>query len=75
MTLDVSTTQTSPVETHHPFEKIPVRVFNQAQEASAAIARQIADLVQQRAAEGKTAVLGLATGSTPVGEEWSSYRV
>jgi hypothetical protein len=36
-------------------------------DASRAVAREIADLVQQRAAAGKQTVLGLATGSTPVG--------
>ena len=49
------------------FEKIPVQVFNQAKDASAYIAAEIADLIRTRAAEGKQAVLGLATGSTPVG--------
>ena len=36
-----------------------------AAEASVAIAREIAALIRQRAAEGKNAVLGLSTGSTP----------
>ncbi len=50
-----------------PFEKIPVHVFNQATEASCAIAQRIADKIKERAAENATCVLGLATGSTPVG--------
>ncbi|MEL7499194.1 MAG: glucosamine-6-phosphate deaminase [Planctomycetota bacterium] len=49
------------------FEQIPVQVFNQAVDASAHIARQIAELIQERASEERHAVLGLATGSTPVG--------
>lgn len=49
------------------FEKIPVQVFSQAQEASKAIAHRIADQIRQRAVAGENCVLGLATGSTPVG--------
>jgi glucosamine-6-phosphate deaminase len=48
-------------------ERLPVTVYDQPADASRAVAREIADLVQQRAAAGKTTVLGLATGSTPVG--------
>jgi glucosamine-6-phosphate deaminase len=48
-------------------ERLPVTVFDQPADASRAVAREIADLVQQRAAAGKQTVLGLATGSTPVG--------
>lgn len=46
-------------------EKIPTRVFTSAAEASLMLAREIADLIRQRVAEGRCAVLGLATGSTP----------
>jgi glucosamine-6-phosphate deaminase len=48
-------------------ERLPVTVYDQPADASRAVAREIADLVQQRAAAGKKTVLGLATGSTPVG--------
>jgi glucosamine-6-phosphate deaminase len=48
-------------------EKIPVRVFAEAHEASVAVAREMAQLIQSRAAAGQSCVLGLATGSTPVG--------
>ena len=47
-------------------ERIPTRVFPSAEEVSVAVARDIAGLIRQRASEGRTAVLGLATGSTPV---------
>lgn len=47
-------------------EHIPVSVFQQPHQASAHIARQIADLIQLKAELGQSAVLGLATGSTPV---------
>ncbi|MCC7146820.1 MAG: glucosamine-6-phosphate deaminase [Phycisphaeraceae bacterium] len=61
-----STTQTvDPSLTQR--EKIPTLVYAQAREASLAVAKEIAHLMRQRAAEGKKCVLGLATGSTPVG--------
>ena len=47
-------------------EKTPARVFDRSEEASAAVAQEIAQLVRDRAKQGKTCVLGLATGSTPV---------
>ena len=48
-------------------EKIPCRVYRHAGEASKAVAAEIAALIRERAAEGRNCVLGLATGSTPVG--------
>ncbi|MFM9025037.1 MAG: glucosamine-6-phosphate deaminase [Planctomycetaceae bacterium] len=48
-------------------ERVPVTVYDQPGEASRAVAREIADLVVTRAKAGKKTVLGLATGSTPVG--------
>ncbi len=50
-----------------PSEKIPVQVFAEAHDASVAVARQIAELIREKAKAGQRAVLGLATGSTPVG--------
>jgi glucosamine-6-phosphate deaminase len=49
------------------FEKISCRVFRNAGEASRAVAAEIAALVRTRASENRRCVLGLATGSTPVG--------
>jgi glucosamine-6-phosphate deaminase len=46
-------------------ERIPVRVFESSARASAAVAAEIATLIRERAAAGRRAVLGLATGSTP----------
>jgi len=51
----------------HTVERIPVTVYDQPGDASKAVAREIADLIVSRAAAGKKTVLGLATGSTPVG--------
>ena len=47
------------------FEKIPIVIHHNNKQASKTVAREIADLIQQRAKEGKQCVLGLATGSTP----------
>jgi glucosamine-6-phosphate deaminase len=49
------------------FELIPVRVFGQAEAACVALADEISTLIEAKAAAGQRAVLGLATGSTPVG--------
>ena len=49
------------------FEHVPLAVFPSSKAASQAVARDIAALIRTRAAEKRTAVLGLATGSTPLG--------
>ena len=48
------------------FERIPTEVFSDAVAACKILARQVADLIGQRKAQNRHAVLGLATGSTPV---------
>jgi glucosamine-6-phosphate deaminase len=48
------------------FEKIKTVIYPAAQDACAALAREVRDLIQQRQATGRDVVLGLATGSTPV---------
>lgn len=48
-------------------EKIPVAVHPTSGAASRAVAAEIAVLIRERAKQGKNAVLGLATGSTPQG--------
>src|SRR5687768_8388733 len=48
-------------------ERIPTRVFPEPHEANAAVAGEIAALIRHKAETGKRCVLGLATGSTPVG--------
>src|SRR5699024_8751459 len=47
------------------YEQIPVTIFNHSSEASKSVAQEIATLIRQRTEQGKQAVLGLATGSTP----------
>ncbi|SDD72302.1 glucosamine-6-phosphate deaminase [Mucilaginibacter pineti] len=48
------------------FEKLPVIVYPDMLSASKNVAKRIADIIKQKAAEGKQAILGLATGATPV---------
>ncbi|HEY1792561.1 MAG TPA: glucosamine-6-phosphate deaminase [Opitutaceae bacterium] len=48
------------------FEHVPVLVHPDSAAASRALAAEIADLIRARASEGRPAVLGLATGSTPL---------
>jgi glucosamine-6-phosphate deaminase len=54
------------------FEKIPVRVWENAREGSIHIAKSIALAIRQKQQDGEQIVLGLATGSTPIRvyEEW-----
>ena len=47
------------------YEKIPTRVFESSAQVSREVAAEIAELIRSRAADGKMAVLGLATGSSP----------
>jgi glucosamine-6-phosphate deaminase len=49
------------------FEEIPVRILEDHEAIARRVAGRIAEIVRQRAAAGERAVLGLATGSTPVG--------
>lgn len=48
------------------FERVHVDVHNSSSVAAVKVAEKIAALIQARAGEGRYAVLGLATGSTPV---------
>ncbi|MEP7232035.1 MAG: glucosamine-6-phosphate deaminase [Ginsengibacter sp.] len=46
-------------------EKIPVEIFATPKEGSRYVAKIIADLIKEKNSQGKKAVIGLATGSTP----------
>lgn len=48
-------------------EKIPVGIFTSASEACREVANEIGALIRKKDKAGETTVLGLATGSTPVG--------
>src|SRR5262245_36760094 len=47
--------------------EIPCYVFDSHQQLSREVAHTIADVIRERQALGQKAVLGLPTGSTPVG--------
>ena len=49
------------------FEKLPVTVYPDQNIASKRVARRIADLIIRKQKNGEKAVLGLATGVTPIG--------
>ncbi|MBL8981897.1 MAG: glucosamine-6-phosphate deaminase [Gemmatimonadetes bacterium] len=48
-------------------ERIPVRILDAHEDIAREVAQRIAAVMRARAAEGKPCVLGLATGSTPIG--------
>ena len=48
------------------FEKVPVTVYPTQGEASIQVAQRIAKIITDKQAKGEKAVLGLATGATPV---------
>ncbi|MCS3738053.1 glucosamine-6-phosphate deaminase, partial [Mucilaginibacter dorajii] len=48
------------------YEKLPVSVYGNQQEASLAVAGRIAVLIRDKQNKGEQAVLGLATGVTPI---------
>lgn len=48
------------------FEKIPVTVYSSETEATKTVANRIAQLIKDKQAKGEKAVLGLATGVTPI---------
>ncbi|MBG8553925.1 glucosamine-6-phosphate deaminase [Hymenobacter guriensis] len=49
------------------FEKLPVTIFEAAGEGAVRVAREIAELIRGKQLQGERAVLGLATGSSPIG--------
>ena len=48
-------------------EHVPLAIYARSSDASRAVAHEIAALIRARQKEGRNVVLGLATGSTPVG--------
>ncbi len=48
------------------FEKLPVTVYPDKLTASKTVAKRIAEVIRKKAAKGENAVLGLATGVTPI---------
>src|SRR5882762_3747255 len=58
---------TPPPRTHEGPERIPIFVADTYDEIARRIAERIAQIVRDRRRAGARAVLGLATGSTPIG--------
>ena len=48
------------------FEKIPVKIYQNAETGSAFVAAEIAKLIREKAAANQPCVLGMATGGTPI---------
>ncbi|SFT02112.1 glucosamine-6-phosphate deaminase [Sphingobacterium wenxiniae] len=48
------------------FERVPVKVYPSQDVASLDVANRIATIIKEKQVKGETAVLGLATGATPV---------
>ncbi|MET3112525.1 glucosamine-6-phosphate deaminase [Pedobacter sp. CG_S7] len=48
------------------FEKVPVRIYIDQYVASTAVAKKIAGLIKKKQLNGENAILGLATGATPI---------
>ena len=48
-------------------ERIPVRILDEHEDIARDVAQRIAAVMRERAATGRPCVLGLATGSTPIG--------
>ena len=48
------------------FEKLPVSVFDNMEQASIAVAQRISNIIREKQRKGELAVLGLATGATPI---------
>jgi glucosamine-6-phosphate deaminase len=47
------------------YERIPTIIYSNSEDASRAVAQEIAVIIRKKALDGQPAVLGLATGSTP----------
>jgi glucosamine-6-phosphate deaminase len=54
-----------PLETSR-WERLPLAIYSQPRIAARQVADEIAQLIREREHEGRFAVLGLATGSTPI---------
>ncbi len=48
------------------FEKVPTQIFPNSAAAAAALAKEVRGIIEAKNKAGKPAVLGMATGSTPV---------
>lgn len=60
------TEQTVNPDLINSFERIPLRIFKNAEEGSKFVAKHIAELITTKEKNGEKCVLGLATGSSPI---------
>ena len=51
----------------HRLERVAVRIFDETDKLAADVARRIVELIQRNQESGRPTVLGLPTGSTPIG--------
>ncbi|MEQ1747808.1 MAG: glucosamine-6-phosphate deaminase [Prosthecobacter sp.] len=66
MTPYTSSTGNEPDPLTAAYEKVPTHLFIDSLSAARALAAEVRELITSRAKEGRNAVLGLATGSTPL---------
>src|SRR5690625_4669027 len=57
------------------YEKIPTIIYETSDEASNAVAHEIATLIKERSAKNRNSVLGLATGSSAVAVYYELVRL
>ena len=56
-------------------ESISTQLFSSANEASLIVAQEIVELIKKNEQKGKKTILGLATGSTPIGVYKELFRL
>ncbi|CAN5818877.1 glucosamine-6-phosphate deaminase [soil metagenome] len=61
------TAQKAPSRSGTEFERIPVHIFDAPAQMSAQVANRVRALIEAKQAVGEPVVLGLPTGSTPIG--------
>ncbi len=52
---------------HRKYENVYTNIFDDSENASKWVAEEIAELIRQKEEKGETCILGLATGSSPIG--------
>lgn len=57
--------QATDINTIDAFERVPLKIFSDLNEASKYVAQEVAILIRQKQSKNEFCVLGLATGSTP----------
>ena len=63
--MDIITKKIDSSTALNSFEKVPLAVYSNIEDASFKVASEIADLIRRKQSKGENTILGLATGSTP----------